>query len=184
MQDLLDRWAEAIIANDADGIAAFAEPDWELVTPESGPVPLAGFLDAVRSGHLTHSSMSFDVRSVRRLGDVAAVLARGNNTGTWMGKPFHADEWMTEVFVVAPGRRWGQHHHVPHPEHQSSARQPADRGLPTATPVGGMQALLPGASQLLQLALEPGRYAVICAVPSPDGTPHHDRGMVQEVTDT
>ena len=47
-QALLDRWASAIAANDADAIAAFAEPDWELVTPESGPVSLDRFLDVVR----------------------------------------------------------------------------------------------------------------------------------------
>jgi hypothetical protein len=53
-----------------------------------------------------------------------------------------------------------------------------------ATPVGGLQGILPGASQLLQLDLEPGRYVVVCEVPSPDGTPHHAKGMIQEVTVT
>jgi ketosteroid isomerase-like protein len=32
----LDGWAEAIVANDVDRIAAFAEPDWVIVGPE-GP---------------------------------------------------------------------------------------------------------------------------------------------------
>lgn len=53
---------------------------------------------------------------------------------------------------------------------------------PPGTAVGGMQALLPGATQQLQLDLEPGEYAVICHVPSPDGTPHHVRGMIRQVT--
>jgi hypothetical protein len=53
-----------------------------------------------------------------------------------------------------------------------------------ATPVGGLQGILPGASQLLQLDLEPGRYVVVCEVPSPDGTPHHVKGMIQEVAVT
>jgi hypothetical protein len=53
---------------------------------------------------------------------------------------------------------------------------------PPGTAVGGMKALLPGAAQQLQLDLEPGEYAVICHVPSPDGTPHHVRGMVRQVT--
>jgi hypothetical protein len=55
---------------------------------------------------------------------------------------------------------------------------------PPGTPVGGMQALLPGAAQQLQLDLEPGEYVVICHVPSPDGTPHHARGMIRQVTVT
>lgn len=52
------------------------------------------------------------------------------------------------------------------------------------TAVGGVQALPPGQRQLLQLDLEPGRYAVLCAVPSPGGTPHFDSGMIDEVTVT
>ena len=55
---------------------------------------------------------------------------------------------------------------------------------PPSTPIGGMQGLLPGASQRLQLDLDPGRYVVICEVPSPDGTPHHAKGMIEEVTIT
>jgi hypothetical protein len=53
-----------------------------------------------------------------------------------------------------------------------------------ATPVGGMQAIPPGASALLQLDLQPGRYVVICQIPSPDGTPHYVKGMVGELTVT
>jgi hypothetical protein len=53
-----------------------------------------------------------------------------------------------------------------------------------ATPVGGLQAILPGATQLLQLDLDPGRYVVMCSVHSPDGVPHHMKGMLQEVTVT
>jgi hypothetical protein len=55
---------------------------------------------------------------------------------------------------------------------------------PPATSVGGMQALLPGATQRLQLDLDPGRYVLVCEVPSPDGTPHRAKGMLHEVTVT
>ncbi|MEX5265640.1 nuclear transport factor 2 family protein [Kocuria sp. CPCC 205268] len=103
-QALLDDWAAAIVANDADRIASFAEPDWELVTPESGPVPLDRFLDAVRSGNLTHSDMTFDVLSVRRHGALTSVVAHGTNHGQWNGAPFRADEWVTEIFVRRDGR--------------------------------------------------------------------------------
>jgi uncharacterized cupredoxin-like copper-binding protein len=50
-----------------------------------------------------------------------------------------------------------------------------------ATAVGGVQAVEPGATQGLQLDLRPGRYVLFCAVPGPDGTPHHQLGMVGEV---
>jgi hypothetical protein len=60
-----------------------------------------------------------------------------------------------------------------------------ERGEPMpAQPVGGMQTILPGAAQRLQLDLAPGRYVVLCAVPSPDGTAHHRKGMIQELTVT
>ena len=103
-QALLDGWAEAIVANDADRIASFVEPDWELVTPESGPVPLDRFLEVVRSGRLTHSEMTFEVVSVRRHGGVAVVVAHGTNRGEWNGEPFSADEWVTEYFIQRDGR--------------------------------------------------------------------------------
>jgi ketosteroid isomerase-like protein len=102
---LLQDWAEAIVANDAERIASFVEPDWELVTPEAGPVPLARFLDAVRSGTLTHTQMSFEVLSVRRHGDVAVVVARGTNRGEFNGEAFVAEEWATEYFVQR-GDHW------------------------------------------------------------------------------
>lgn len=53
---------------------------------------------------------------------------------------------------------------------------------PPSTAVGGMQALPPGVGQRLQLDLEPGRYLLLCRVPSPDGTEHAHKGMVTEIT--
>ena len=103
-QTLLDDWAHAITANDSDRIEAFALPEWELVTPESGPVPCEAFLTAVRSGALTHSRMTFNVLSVRRHDDLAVVVAHGTNSGHWNGQPFSADEWVTEHFVRRAGR--------------------------------------------------------------------------------
>jgi ketosteroid isomerase-like protein len=102
-QALLDGWADAIVASDADRIGSFAEPDWELVTPESGPVPLDRFLDVVRSGSLTHSEMTFEVLSVRCHGGLAVVVAHGTNRGEWHGEPFSADEWVTEYFIQRDG---------------------------------------------------------------------------------
>jgi len=57
-----------------------------------------------------------------------------------------------------------------------------ERGAPPpGTAVGGMQAFPPGATQQLQLDLEPGEYVVVCHVTSPNGTPHHARGMIRQV---
>jgi hypothetical protein len=59
----------------------------------------------------------------------------------------------------------------------------AHRPLP-ARGLGGMQAIVPGTTEHLRLDLGPGRYVLLCAVPSADGTPHYDAGMIQEVTVT
>lgn len=59
-------------------------------------------------------------------------------------------------------------------------------GPPTGPPkfsgVGGMQALPPGTTQLLRLDVDRGRYVVICLIPSPDGVPHYQKGMITEIT--
>ena len=55
---------------------------------------------------------------------------------------------------------------------------------PPATPVGGVQAIPPGTTQHVQLELDRGRYVVMCHVPSPDGTPHVAKGMIDEVQAT
>lgn len=101
-QALLDQWAAAIVANDAGRIATFAEPDWVIVGPESGPGALASFLAVVESGELTHSDMAFEVLEARIYGEVAVVLAHGTNAGHWRGTPFAANEWVTEVFIRRP----------------------------------------------------------------------------------
>ena len=101
-QALLDRWAQAIVANDADAIGEFCTPDWELIDAP-GVIPLERFLHVVRSGALTHAEMSHEVLSVRREAEVAVVVTHGTNHGTWQGEPFSADEWTTEFFVRRDG---------------------------------------------------------------------------------
>jgi hypothetical protein len=54
-----------------------------------------------------------------------------------------------------------------------------------AVPVGGPNTPVPndGTSEDIQ-ELAPGNYAIICYVPSPDGTPHFDKGMIRPLTVT
>jgi ketosteroid isomerase-like protein len=96
--DLLAAWAGAIVANDPEAIGGFAEPDWVLVG-ETGIFEGQAFLDSVAAGRVTHSWMTFEVHRVRVDGDVATVIARGRNRGTFNGEPFELDEWTTDVFV-------------------------------------------------------------------------------------
>ncbi|MCI0542829.1 MAG: nuclear transport factor 2 family protein [Actinobacteria bacterium] len=97
-ENLMLDWSAAIVANDPEAIGRFAEPDWVLVG-ETGIFPREQFLESVATGRITHDSMSHDIHQVRVYGDVAVVLSRGKNTGTFEGKPFRLDEWTTEVLI-------------------------------------------------------------------------------------
>ncbi|MFI7579359.1 DUF4440 domain-containing protein [Kocuria kalidii] len=97
-------WAEAIVANDADRIAAFVTQDWVLVS-DAGISPGQEFLDLVASGALTHSAMGVvGPTRVRVLGATAVLTARVTNTTHYRGQQFEADEWTTDVFVRRNGR--------------------------------------------------------------------------------
>jgi len=91
-------WGRAIVDNDADAIGRFTTDDWQIVG-EDGITSRETFLALVRSGDLTHETMSKITGSVRDLGDVAVLTGRGANTGHYRGQAFSSDEWITDVFV-------------------------------------------------------------------------------------
>lgn len=99
---LLTDWEDAIVANDADRIGAFADPDW-LFVGKDGPMPGSGFLEAVRSGQVTHDAMRHELHSVVVLGEVAVVVARNVNSGEYQRERFENDEWTSDVFVRRDG---------------------------------------------------------------------------------
>ena len=101
---LIADWNQAVVANDPEAIAAFAEPDWVFVG-ENGIVPGEQFLEAVGAGRVSHEFMASEVHDVRVYGDVAIVIARVRNRGEFEGNPFMLDEWSTDVFVRR-GDRW------------------------------------------------------------------------------
>ncbi len=101
---LIADWNQAVVANDPDAIAAFAEPDWVFVG-ENGIFPGEQFLKAVAAGQVSHDFMTSEVHDVRVYGDVAIVIARVRNRGEFEGNPFTLDEWSTDVFVRR-GDRW------------------------------------------------------------------------------
>jgi uncharacterized cupredoxin-like copper-binding protein len=53
-----------------------------------------------------------------------------------------------------------------------------------ATFVGGPNAHAPGAFSESTVMMEPGEYALVCFIPSPDGVPHIAKGMVKPLTVT
>ena len=53
-----------------------------------------------------------------------------------------------------------------------------------AVDVGGPNSVAGGASSAATVTLEPGTYAMVCYVPSPDGRPHVMKGMTKALTVT
>jgi hypothetical protein len=47
-----------------------------------------------------------------------------------------------------------------------------------AVSIGGVQGILPGASQIATLDLKRGSYVLICGIPNAEGVPHAFLGMV------
>lgn len=101
---LLSDWASAIVANDPEAIGSFAELDWVLVG-ETGIFPREQFLESVATGRVTHDTMSHQIHDLRLLGDVAIVITRTANSGSFEGEPFTLDEWTTDVFIRR-GDQW------------------------------------------------------------------------------
>lgn len=99
---LLDDWNKAIVANDAEAIGRFADPDWVFVGAD-GVMAGSRFLESVATGLVTHDAMVSELHSVRVLGDVAVVIARVRNSGSFDGTAFQLDEWSTDVFVRRDG---------------------------------------------------------------------------------
>ncbi len=50
--------------------------------------------------------------------------------------------------------------------------------------VGGPNTPVPSGVSEATVTLQPGRYAILCVIPSPDGTPHMMKGMHRELTVT
>lgn len=49
-----------------------------------------------------------------------------------------------------------------------------------ATDLGGPNTPMPGGTSDVTVNLEPGNYAIVCHIPSPDGVPHIAKGMMHE----
>ncbi|MCI0550309.1 MAG: nuclear transport factor 2 family protein [Anaerolineae bacterium] len=101
--NLEKEWAQAIVSNDAGAIGHFMSDDWVIVG-ETGVSERSDFLRLVESGDLTHEAMEGSVARVRAYDDVAVVISRGTNNGTFKGEPFSSDEWITDIYVKQEGR--------------------------------------------------------------------------------
>ena len=93
-----ERWAEAIVSNDAARIGEFMSEDWVIVG-ENGTTNKPDFLLWIASGDLTHETMEMVGEArIQIYGDTAVLTARVTNDGHYKNQPFSADEWTTDIF--------------------------------------------------------------------------------------
>jgi ketosteroid isomerase-like protein len=103
-QAIEDNFNLAIISNNIDKIKECITEDWVLVDSQGGIIPQERFFYVIQEGLLSHSSMTKEILRVKVYGDVALVIGRGKNTGTWQGKPLEADEWVTDIYKKEKGK--------------------------------------------------------------------------------
>lgn len=104
-QVLEDNFNKAVISNDIREIKKCITSDWVLVDSQGGIIPQERFFSVVEQGLLTHTTMTKEILRVKVYGDIALVIGRGQNTGTWQGQPLEADEWVTDVYKKE-GDKW------------------------------------------------------------------------------
>jgi ketosteroid isomerase-like protein len=101
--ELEDAFNRAMVSNDVEQIARCVTDEWILVTPEAGPISRERIFEVIRSGKLTHATMTKQATHAQVLGDMAWITGRGQNTGTFLGAPMQADEFITDVYVRREG---------------------------------------------------------------------------------
>ncbi|MBK6730968.1 MAG: nuclear transport factor 2 family protein [Bacteroidetes bacterium] len=97
-QKIEDNFNLAIISNNVDEIKKCITSDWVIVDSGGGIIAQDKFFEVLQQGILSHSTMTKETLRVKIYGDIALVIGRGQNTGTWQGKPMRADEWITDVY--------------------------------------------------------------------------------------
>ena len=101
--DISERWAVAIVANDAEAIGSFMAEDWIMVS-ERGVSTKEHFLSFVASGQLKHDSMEMaELGRISINGDTAVIVSRITNTARFSGQTFDANEWTSDVFIKQNG---------------------------------------------------------------------------------
>ena len=97
-QQIENKFNDAVISNDPGQIRKCVTPDWVLIDSQGGIISQEGFFQVLEQKLLSHSAMTKEILRVKVYGDIAVVTGRGQNTGSWQGKAFEADEWITDVY--------------------------------------------------------------------------------------
>jgi hypothetical protein len=143
--------------------------------PDAVPHAMKGMAQqfTVRGSSVQPVSLA-GTRDTITLTDYAFELPRALEAGTHMVTVRNTGTQSHELVITQPGpgrsaadvAQWAAHMQGPPPAHF----------------LGGVTAIAPGQTNVLSLALTPGRYALLCFVPdAKDGRPHVAHGMMRDV---
>jgi hypothetical protein len=154
-------------ATTAPTASASAEPS-ESASPEASPSASEEASPSASAGGVNElqieaSDFAFSAPSETPAGVTRIVVS---NTGQ--------EEHQAQVARINDGSTF---------EDLTAALQQPDPGAALAllTLAGGPTGVVPGASEATTSNLEPGTYAFLCFVESPDGVPHLAKGMVGQI---
>ncbi len=105
-------WAAAIARNDVDAVSQYVTDDWIVVDANGHVIDRERFLNVIRSGALSHESMTVEERSVQVYQGIAVVTSRVRSHGAYLGAPFSTHERSSDVFVQIAGRWRCMHTHL------------------------------------------------------------------------
>lgn len=108
--------------------------------------------------------------------DIPATITAGNHTFKVVNSGPQPHE--IEIIRLAPGKTMKDFG-------EFMAKAYADKvdGPPPGDGIGGITAIMPGATEYFTANMTPGNYVMLCFLPdSKDGKPHLDHGMVKEFT--
>jgi ketosteroid isomerase-like protein len=111
INELVERWASAVLATDAGTLDALATDDFTIVGPLGFVLDKQQWLGAYRSGGLvTHMLITKDLR-VRDYGEAAVAIGEHSQKIEFRGDPSGGDFRITHI-AVRRGDEWllaGQH---------------------------------------------------------------------------
>lgn len=104
LKQLSDAWDRAIVAKDADAVAANMAPDFRQIRSNASVVDRATFLKDILSPSLTIDPYTVEDFDVRVYGDVALLSGTTRMTGSEGGEKFAVHYRYIDVYAKRDGK--------------------------------------------------------------------------------
>lgn len=93
-----------LLTNDADGLGRLLADDWVVVSAYGAVADRDGFLQVIKAGVFTRTTMDLSEPRVKIYGNTAVVTTRLHTVGHIQDRAFDVPERQTDVLVWRDGR--------------------------------------------------------------------------------